>query len=103
MEIPLHISIRGVPQSKALEATIRKSAAKLQTLHARISSCRVAIEQVRGEGREGIRFDVRIDIRTPGGQEALSSAAQHEDMHVALRDAFAATRKQLEATHTVKH
>jgi ribosome-associated translation inhibitor RaiA len=102
MEIPLQISIRGVPQSKALEATIRKSAAKLQSLHARINSCRVAIEQVRDEGRDRPHFDVRIDVRTPGGQEALSSVARHEDMHVALRDAFAATRKQLEATHAVR-
>ena len=96
MNIPLQITMRDVPHSDALEARIRESAAKLEEIHSRITSCRVTIDRSDGHSHEGRQFDVCIDVRAPGHEEVVSTLKHHEDVYVALRDAFDATRRQLD-------
>jgi hypothetical protein len=95
MDMTLQISFHGVAQSDDLVAQIRKGAAKLRTLHPRIERCRVFVESV-GHRPESGPVGVRIDVRKPG-REAVSSLKEHEDVLVALRDAFEAARRQLDA------
>lgn len=95
MQIPLQITFRGMPTSPALDAAIRDKAGKLEHFHPRILSCRVVIEQPARHQRKGKEFVVHVDLKVPGGEIAVKRD-HDEDVMVALRDAFDATRRKLE-------
>jgi ribosomal subunit interface protein len=95
MKIPLQITFRHVPRSGALEAHIRQKAEKLEECHSRIVSCRVTVEELRKHHHQGHHFRVRIDLRVPG-KEIVANHDHHEDVYVALRDAFDAVKRELE-------
>jgi ribosomal subunit interface protein len=95
MQIPLQISYRGMQSSAALDAAVREKAAKLEQFHARIMSCRVVLEQPGRHQQQGKQFVVHIDLTVPGGEIAVNRD-HHEDVYVALRDAFDAARRKLE-------
>jgi len=95
MQMPLQITIRDVPHSSALEAQIRERAAKLEAFHPRITSCRVTVEELGKHHHQGRHFRVHVDVRVPG-KEVLVNRDHHEDVYVALRDAFDAAKRQLE-------
>jgi ribosomal subunit interface protein len=95
MQIPLQISYRGMQSSAAIDAAVREKAAKLEQFHARIMSCRVVIEQPGRHQQQGKQFVVHIDLTVPGGEIAVNRD-HHEDVYVALRDAFDAARRKLE-------
>jgi ribosomal subunit interface protein len=97
MKIPLQIAVRNMPHSAALEERIRENAAKLEEFHARIVSCRVAVEASGKHRNKGRQFEVRIDVRVPG-EELVANHAHNEDIYVAVRDAFNAVRHQLQET-----
>jgi ribosomal subunit interface protein len=81
--------------SDALEAHIREKVAKLAEFHPRITSCRVTVEESGKHHHQGQQFQVRVDVRVPQ-HEIVATRDQHEDVYVALRDAFDATKRQLE-------
>jgi ribosomal subunit interface protein len=96
MQIPLHITVHGMPRSEALEARIRDKVAELERFHPRITSCRVTLNEFRKHHRQGRQFEVQVDVRVPGRAEIVSNRHHHEDVYVALRDALASTTRQLE-------
>ncbi len=96
METPLQITLQNVPRSDALDARIREDAAKLEHFHPRITSCRVVVEEMQKHQEQGRQFAVRIEVRAPGHEDIVSTLQHHEDVYVALRDAFHAVRRQLE-------
>jgi ribosomal subunit interface protein len=95
MQVPLQITVRDVPHSPALDARIREKAAKLEEFHPRITGCRVTVEESSKHSHEGRQFAVRIDLRVPGREIAVTRE-HDEDVFVALRDAFDAAKRQLE-------
>jgi len=95
MQVPLQITVRDIPHSPALEARIRDKAARLEEFHPRITSCHVTVEESSKHQHQGRQFAVRIDVRVPGREIAVTRE-HHEDVFVALRDAFDAAKRQLE-------
>ena len=95
MQIPIQITFHDVSRSDALEAHIRQKAEKLEEFHSRIISCRVTVEEQHKHHHQGRQFRVRIDLRVPG-KEIVANRDHHEDVYVALRDAFDAVKRQLE-------
>lgn len=95
MQTPLQITFRNFPRSDAVEARIRAKAAKLEEFHARIMSCHVAVEELDRHRHQGKQFAVRLDIRLPG-HAVVIDRDHHEDIYVALRDAFNAAGRKLE-------
>ncbi len=95
MQVPLQITVRHMPASDALEARIRDQAAKLEEFHPQLISCRVTVEEKDKHQHQGRQFQVRIDAHVPG-REIVANRDHHEDVYVALRDAFAAVTRQLE-------
>jgi ribosomal subunit interface protein len=95
MNIPLQITFRDMPPSPAVEDRIREKADKLGRFHDRIMGCRVVIEMVQRHKHQGKLHSVRIDLTVPGA-ELVANHAQHEDIYVAVRDAFQAITRQLE-------
>ncbi len=95
MQVPLQIDFHDVAQSEALETRVREKAARLQAFHPRMMNCRVAIEAQHRHKHQGKHYVVRVDVRVPG-REIVANRDHHEDVYVALREAFDAVRRQLE-------
>lgn len=95
MQSPLQISFHGIAHSNALYEAIREKAGKLERYYDRITSCRVVLELHAHHQRKGNQYAVRIDLKVPG--EELAVTHEHgEDLQAALRDAFDAARRRLE-------
>ena len=95
MKTPLQITFRDIEHSDAIEAHIREKAGKLETFFEPIMSCRVVVEMPHQHKNQGKAFNVRIDIGVPGS-EIVVNRDRHEDVDVALRDAFDAAKRQLD-------
>jgi ribosomal subunit interface protein len=100
MDIPVQVTFRNMSTSDALEAAIREKVAKLERFHPRITGCRVAVEAARHRHVKGSVFRVRIDVIVPHGEVVASSdttaPAPHENVYMALNDAFHEVRRRLE-------
>jgi ribosome-associated translation inhibitor RaiA len=95
MHIPLQISLRGVAPSDALISGIRDKAQKLEHFYDRITGCRVALALDARHQHQGRQFSVHVGVKVPGG--TIEVTREHDkNLHVALRDAFDAARRQLE-------
>lgn len=100
MQLPLQITFQNMEPSPAVEAKIREKTQKLERFHEHIISCRVVVELTAGHHYKGKLYQVRIDIAVPGAEIVASRESgldhAHEDVYVAMRDAFNAARRQLE-------
>lgn len=122
MAYPLQITFRNMAPSAAIETYIREKAAKLDVFYERIMSCRVIVEAPHRHHYKGKAYQVRITLGVPGpdivinhsvkrlsaaqrrdeGETTLvenhrpSKHAAHEDVYVALRDAFHAAERKLQ-------
>lgn len=101
MQQPLQITFRDIPASAAIEAVIREKAAKLDQFYNHIMSCRVIVEAPHGHHHKGKLYHVIVDLTVPGEELVVNRSPAkhhaHEDVYVAIRDAFDAARRQLQA------
>lgn len=99
MQIPLQISFRDMEPSAAVEDKIRERALKLDRYYERIMGCRVVIEAPHRRHHQGKLYHVRIDLTVPQGELVVSREPvenhAHEDIYVAIRDAFDAAQRRL--------
>ena len=95
MQVPLQISMHGIAHSDALYDLIRSRADKLERYYTHIMSCRVVLELAGRHKKHGKQFTVRIDMKVPGAELAVTRE-HDEDIQVALREAFDAARRRLE-------
>jgi cold shock CspA family protein len=86
--------------SPAIETAVRERASKLEQFAPDVVSCRVRIEAPHKHHRQGKLYAVTVDLRLPGGEVVASREPSahhaHEDVYVAIRDAFKAARRQLQ-------
>jgi hypothetical protein len=65
----------------------------------RVGACRVIVEAAHRHDRQGNICHVRVDLAVPDGRNVVNRAPSedraHDDLHVAIRDAFAAVRRRL--------
>lgn len=96
----LQITFRGVDHSDAIENRIREKAAALERFAQNVTSLRVTIDAPHQQHNKGNMYSVRIDLRMPNHELAVSRAHRHdhshEDVYTAIRDAFNAVTRQLE-------
>ncbi len=99
MQLPLQVTFRDMPRSEAVENKIREKAEKLQRFYDRIMNCRVVVQAPHLHHHQGRLYSIRIDILVPNGELVVSrdhhDDHSHEDIYVALRDAFNAAERQL--------
>lgn len=100
MPIPLQITFRNMLPSAAVRTNIEQHAEKLARLHDRLMSCRVVIRAPHRHHRKGKLYQVSIDAKVPGTEIAVNrdpgSHHAHQDVYVAVRDAFNALARRLE-------
>ena len=95
MQRPIQITFKDIAHSEAVETHIREKAAKLETFYPGIIGCHVTVELPHKHQHQGKLHNVRIDIKVPGS-EIVVNRDKHEDIYVALRDAFDAAKRQVE-------
>jgi ribosomal subunit interface protein len=100
MQTPLEIRFHQMEPSPSIEERIRAKAAELERFSDQITSCRVVVEKDHRQHRKGNLFRVRIDLAVPGKEIVANRKGPkdhaHEDIQVAIRDAFNALARQLE-------
>jgi len=100
MQVPLQITFRHMEPSSAVEARIRERCHKLEQFAEHVTSCRITIEAPHKHHHKGGLYQVTIDITLPREKRMasrhLDQHHEHEDVYVAIRDAFDAARRQLE-------
>lgn len=100
MPFPVQISFQQMTPSPALRARIRELAARLERFSANILRCRVRVTRPARHKQQGAVHRIHMDIWVPDEQIVITHARPidhaHEDVYVALRDAFSAARRRLE-------
>ncbi len=100
MKLPLQITFRDMEHSDAIAARIQEKVEKLEQYHDRIMGCRVVVEAPHRHHHQGKIYNVRVDITVPGGEIVVNRDPgldhSHEDIYVAIRDAFDEAKRQLQ-------
>lgn len=100
MSIPVEITFRGMSPSLAVEAAVERWMGRLEHVDDQIQRCSVWIELPHRHQRRGARFDVRIVLAIPGREITVAQdpgrSESHDDVYLAIADAFLAARRQLQ-------
>ena len=100
MQTEPQVSFDDLPVDEAVRAAALDHIAQLERHSDRITGCHVVVAQPHRRHREGRLFSVRVDLVVPGGEIVVNRDHHldhaHEDVFVALRDAFHAARRRLE-------
>lgn len=98
--IPVQITFRGMEPSGAVEQRVRDRAAKLERFYDRVMSVQVVIQAPHQHHRKGQLYETRILVHIPGEELVIDREGTrdhaHEDVYVAVRDAFDAAERRLE-------
>jgi hypothetical protein len=102
MQIAPEITFEGSESSDATRAQILGELERLETHNHRITGCRVKVIAPSHKHRHGIGFQVHIWLTLPPHENIIVDNstfddARHEHAVVAIKDAFAAARRQVDA------
>lgn len=89
------INLRNMRRSEALTERIRELSEKLELQHPRVANVRVTIESAGNHKHKGREYIVSVLVHLPG-RDIVANRHRHEDVYVALHDAFDVVTRQLE-------
>ncbi len=95
MTFPLRIQFLSLAPSETIETKVRDRFERLDRFSDRIQKCHVWIEKPTGHHRKGWLYKVQSRLTVPGEEIVVSQPAE-EDLGVAIRNSFSATRRKLE-------
>ena len=97
MQVPVEVTFSNTDKSEAVEALIQEKVNKLEKSYHDITSCHVYVD--KPHKRKDQSFEVRLEVRVPGADFAVSGnpgdSGNHADINIAIRDSFKAMEKQL--------
>ena len=100
MQTQPQVSFDDLPIDEAVRDAALDHIDQLERLSHRITGCHVVIAQPHRHHRQGRLYSVRVDLVVPGGEIVVNREHPldhaHEDVFVALRDAFRAAGRRLE-------
>jgi len=101
MSNEFQVVFHNIDQSEALIDNVNKRIQKLQRFSNDIIGGRVVLDSPHNNHHKGKVFSVAIEIQTSGRvvvvKQGQHDKAAHEDIYVAVRDAFNAAERQLKA------
>ena len=97
----IDITFRGMESSEFVSARAREYAQDLMDHAPEIVGVRIVIEAPTAHHNHGQPFHVRLNVAIPGNdivvdREPGRGEKAHEDVYVALNDAFQTARRQLD-------
>lgn len=100
MQVEPRITFRDMDPSPAIEARVEERLDRLERRYGRLTGCKVVIESPHRHQHQGRIHHVRVQLAVPGaeivvGRDPAENHA-HEDVYVAIRDAFDAAERRLE-------
>ncbi len=100
MKIDPQITFDGSESSDAARAQILNEVERLEIHNKRITACRVTVIAKSHKHRHGTGFQVHIWLTIPPHRDVVVNHApddaRHEHAAVAIKDAFASARRQLD-------
>lgn len=100
MKFPLQIQFRNMDESDFVSNAVWDHAEQLEIFFDRITSCQVIVSTPHRHQNKGKIYAVQIRLHVPGGDIYITTASErnhaHEDVYVAIRDAFDAAKRRLE-------
>lgn len=97
---PLQIHFKDIDESDFIHNAILQHAQSLKKFHSRIISGHVTVSLPHRRHTKGNIYHIQIRLHVPGGDVVVSSEPEkndaHEDAYVAIHDAFAVAKRQLE-------
>jgi ribosome-associated translation inhibitor RaiA len=103
MRPPITLSFRHLDRSGAIEDRARILGSRLERYNERITQCHMTLEGPCTGSTIRTPYLVKIDLNVPGAQIHADSlhvdGAGHEDIYLALRDAFNNAKRQLQDLH----
>ena len=100
MAVDLQVTFRGMNPSPSVEERVREKAAKMSHFYDRILSSHAIVEAPDRHRSKGGVFRVTLHVAVPGKELVVNrepgDVEAHEDVMVAVRDAFDAMYRQLE-------
>jgi ribosome-associated translation inhibitor RaiA len=102
MQTEQQITFEGSESSDVARTQILSEIERLETHNHRITGCRVKVIAPSQKHRHGSGFEVHIWLTIPPHENVVvnqsgSGDARHEHAQVAIKDAFAALRRQVDA------
>jgi len=100
MQLPVHITYRGIDKSEAIDQLVIEKAARLDKFCDHINRCDIAVEQPNHTHQKGGLFRVRIDVTVAGGHELVADEKQannggHDSLAKAVHGAFKTMEREL--------
>ena len=101
MQTPLQVTFQGCEPSDSIRANIEREFERLEAHDHRITSGRVTVIGPGDHHRQGAGFQIHIMLAMPPNENIVvshspSGDGRHQHVEVAVKDAFAAARRQVE-------
>ncbi|MET0658096.1 MAG: HPF/RaiA family ribosome-associated protein [Steroidobacteraceae bacterium] len=102
MDTPLQLTFRHLDASDAVEQRVNELASKLERFYGGVTRCHVLFDAPSAHHHKGDRYSVRIELGVPGRD--IIAHGSHDDIYVALRQAFDLAQRQLQQfSHTAEN
>lgn len=103
---PVQVTFHNMERSDFVEADVQKKVAELATFSDNIMSCRVVVEAPHRRRKKGKVYTVRVDLSVVGDELVVTHKGPlnhaHEDVYVAIRDAFRAAGRRLQDYEAIR-
>lgn len=101
MSNEFQIVFHNIDQSEALTDSVNKRVEKLRRYNGDIIGGRVVLDSPHNNHHKGKVYSVTLELRTPTKEVVVTQEQHdnhaHEDLYVAIRDAFNAAERQLKS------
>lgn len=101
MSNEFQIVFHNIDQSDALTDSVNKRVEKLRRYNGDIISGRVVLDSPHNNHHKGKVYSVTLELHTPNKEVVVTQEQHdnhaHEDLYVAIRDAFNAAERQLKS------
>jgi ribosome-associated translation inhibitor RaiA len=103
MQTMPEIHFHGIERSEAIEERVREKVSKLEKHFGRMTRCRVVLEAPHRSPQKPKVFQIKVEISLPRRQPIVvcherEGAHAHEELPLAVRDAFEAALRKIDDT-----
>lgn len=103
----LEISFRDIEHSDGIEQLIREKAGKITDKYDSITGIRAVVAMPHNHSNKGKIAHVSLEFGLPGETVAIThdnhDKAAHEDMYIAVKDAFDIAQRKIRKIHEKRH